>query len=123
MASTSTYSFGFTGRSAQLFSKKCTREGGIPCTKKQGGGLVCTNCFDVRMKSGRRLRQTVKERGATFQRALELMKKDEISPNDAKFLMDFSRSSNSTLSEKGQSLKNIFCCKSVTTMKQRPPCL
>eukprot|EP00957_Ditylum_brightwellii_P057665 4372661-Ditylum_brightwellii.AAC.1 len=72
MASTSTYSFGFTGRIAQLFSKGCTRKGGMKHNKKQGGGLSCTKYFDTQMQFREWLHQTLKECGAAFQCALEL---------------------------------------------------
>lgn len=99
------YKFGFYSEKPQIFAKACDGTGGVKRGKQHGNGHVCNDCFSVRLSSDRKIRQIIRDRAATFERYLELMIKDELSPTDAKFLSGFAKCSDESLSDKGVNLR------------------
>ena len=132
IASITKYKGGVVNSHTNLFSKECTKKGVTRVTKK-GSFVACNNCFALyvsqsflynfinhslhllilvtissiyyQTSSGKKMRQTVRDRGIHFIRMHELLTKSEITPTEQRELSKFTNTSDSTLTNAGIDLK------------------
>mmetsp|Transcript_24208 Transcript_24208/g.35385 ORF Transcript_24208/g.35385 Transcript_24208/m.35385 type:complete len:369 (+) Transcript_24208:76-1182(+) len=97
------YKFKMLLEQPQLFAKSCTDEG-IFRSEKRSRGHRCDNCEEMRKTHGKKISFVVNRRGDLFMKIKMCLMAPFISEEDIKCMVNFTRQSDTYLTEKGKAL-------------------